>query len=78
MERMKLYLRDTELAARWDIDQSTVWRLAARGKIPRPLRISGKISRWPIAEIEAHEAALAGARPAARSRANIESAPPAP
>jgi predicted DNA-binding transcriptional regulator AlpA len=49
------YTRHT-LAERLCIGLSTLDRLMAAGKLPKPLRI-GRSCRWPAAEIDAWEAA---------------------
>jgi len=52
----QVYARDTELAERYSISRSTVWRWVKRGTLPEPVRIDG-CTRWVIAEIEAFDAA---------------------
>ena len=45
------YGRVETIAALLDISRASVWRLAARGVIPKPRRIAGKISAWCIADV---------------------------
>ncbi len=45
------------LAGILGVDRSTVWRKAARGDLPKPIRVAG-LTRWRLADIEA---AISGA-----------------
>lgn len=45
-------LTDREAAALISCGKSTIWRWAAEGVIPRPLKIGG-MSRWRLSDIEA-------------------------
>ncbi|MEL6380230.1 MAG: helix-turn-helix domain-containing protein [Pseudomonadota bacterium] len=42
------YARDTELAQRYQISRSTVWRWVNQGLLPAPIKIAGS-SRFDIA-----------------------------
>lgn len=53
---MTLYLRDTQLAARYSISRSTVWRWTARGLLPAPIQLSDCCTRWKLDEIERRDA----------------------
>ena len=44
------------LAGMLGVDRSTVWRKAAAGLLPRPIKVAG-LTRWRLADVEA---ALAG------------------
>ena len=45
------YGRVETIAALLDISRASVWRLAARGVIPKPRRLAGKISAWCVADV---------------------------
>ncbi|MCH9693837.1 MAG: AlpA family phage regulatory protein [Gammaproteobacteria bacterium] len=47
-----------QLAKRYDVDKSTIWRWSSRGILPKPVRLSGKTTRWVLDEIEHHDAQL--------------------
>lgn len=53
---MTLYLRDTDLAERYSISRSTVWRWARKGVLPAPIHLSDCCSRWKLDEIERRDA----------------------
>lgn len=35
------------------VAKSTVWKWVASGKLPKPIKISPKVSAWPVGEIRA-------------------------
>lgn len=41
---------------RYPVAQSTIWRWVARGEFPRPVRLAGGTTAWPVAAIEQWEA----------------------
>ena len=45
-------IRDEDVAKRLSCGKSTVWRWAAEGVIPKPIKIGGA-TRWLRSEIEA-------------------------
>ena len=47
---------DTELAARYSTHRTTVWRWAAEGKFPRPVKLSPGTTRWRGEDVAAFEA----------------------
>ena len=49
------FLRDRDVAARYDITRAAVWRLTKRGELPEPLRIGG-VTRWRLEDLERREA----------------------
>ena len=53
---MTLYLRDTDLAKRYSVSRSTVWRWTREGLLPNPVQLSHACSRWRLDEIEACDA----------------------
>jgi predicted DNA-binding transcriptional regulator AlpA len=52
------YLRDLEVARRYGVARQTVWRWAAHGTLPGPVRISEGVTRWRLSDLAAHEASL--------------------
>jgi predicted DNA-binding transcriptional regulator AlpA len=53
---MQRYVSDVQLAKRYDVSRSTVWRWASRGILPEPVRISPGVTRWRFDEIERRDA----------------------
>ena len=53
-----LFLRDTDLAERYSISRSCVWRWTRNGLLPQPVRLSASCTRWRLEEIEAHDKEL--------------------
>ncbi len=53
------YLRDTDLAERYNVSRNTVWRWHREGRIPSPIRLAPQSTRWKLAELEAWEASRA-------------------
>lgn len=59
---MKKYVSDIQLAAKYGVSRSTVWRWQASGRLPRPVQLSPGCTRWVLDEIEAHDAQLQATR----------------
>jgi excisionase family DNA binding protein len=53
-ERGKDLLTAQEVAHRLSIGVRTLWRLAAKGELPRPVRYSRKLVRWKAADIDSY------------------------
>jgi prophage regulatory protein len=51
----KQYLNVQQLANRWGVGVSTIWRWANEGKIPSPVAIGPRATRWDIRELDAFE-----------------------
>jgi len=51
-----LYVSDSQLAKRYSVSRSTIWRWAAHGLLPSPVRLSGCCTRWRVVDIEARDA----------------------
>jgi excisionase family DNA binding protein len=51
-----IFLTSVELAERWKVSRTTLWRLAQRGDSPPALRVGGSM-RFRLSDIEAWEAA---------------------
>ena len=47
------YLRDTDVAQRYSIGRTTVWRWSREGRLPAPIQLSGGCTRWLLSDIEA-------------------------
>jgi predicted DNA-binding transcriptional regulator AlpA len=52
----KTLLSDKDLASRWSVHRVTPWEWARQGRIPKPVKISTRCTRWKLADIEAWEA----------------------
>lgn len=44
------------------VDVRTVWRMAQTGGIPAPIRLSQRVVRWRLADLDAHLANLASGK----------------
>ncbi|MDX8398770.1 MAG: AlpA family phage regulatory protein [Gallionellaceae bacterium] len=55
------YNRARQIASRLDISESTVWRWAAAGKLPKPKKLSKRVTVWNADEVDAAIEALSGA-----------------
>jgi prophage regulatory protein len=51
----KRYLTVKELATRWGVGVSTIWRWAHEARIPSPIAIGPRATRWEISDIETYE-----------------------
>jgi excisionase family DNA binding protein len=51
------YLTDKQVAARFGVDKSTIWRWVEKGHFPRPVKLSPGCTRWRLHDVEAWEAA---------------------
>ena len=58
---MAKYLRDTDLADRYAVCRSTIWRWARNGHLPAPIQLGESCTRWRLEDIEAHDAELQAA-----------------
>lgn len=52
------YFSVQQVAARLGVSVATVWRWAADGTLPKPVKLGPNTTRWRVADIEAHEVAL--------------------
>lgn len=50
-----VYISAAQLAKRYGIHVVTVWRWAQIGRIPQPVRLTPRTTRWRKDEIEAYE-----------------------
>lgn len=53
---MTIYVSAAQLAERYSVNKSTIWRWAQRGVIPQPVRLSEQCTRWRLADIEKRDA----------------------
>lgn len=53
---MQRYASDAQLAERYGVSRSTIWRWTAAGHLPPPVQLSPGTTRWELDEIERHEA----------------------
>ncbi|POG20008.1 hypothetical protein C2849_06215 [Aeromonas veronii] len=51
------FVRAEPLARSLGIATVTLWRWSAAGKFPKPVKISGRITGWPVADVRAWIAA---------------------
>lgn len=58
------YLKDTDLAERYQIARNTVWDWSRKGILPKPIKLGHQCTRWLRSEVEARERDMAN-----RSRA---------
>lgn len=57
------YLRDTDLAARFNVSRNTIWRWKRESpEFPRPVYLSPGSARWKLSEVEAWEATQSASR----------------
>jgi len=55
------YQRAQQIADRLGISPSTVWRWAAAGKLPKPKKLSKRVTVWRADEVDAAIEAMGGA-----------------
>jgi len=48
------------------VDVRTVWRMAQTGGIPAPIRLSPRVVRWRLADLQAHLDGIASGAKAVR------------
>jgi prophage regulatory protein len=51
-----VYLRDTDVAKRYNVSRKTVWRWTQDGHLPKPVRLGPSTVRWLQADLERFEA----------------------
>ncbi len=55
------YLTDRQVGQRYNVSRACVWRWAAAGVIPRPIKIAPNTTRWDLYQLERAESERAGA-----------------
>lgn len=48
------HLKVQEVAELLGVHRRTVWRLVSSGDLPEPIRISAKVVRWRVVDLEDH------------------------
>jgi len=51
----KTFLKDVQVADRYSVNRSTIWRWVKQGQFPKPKKISCGSSRWSIIDLERWE-----------------------
>ncbi|MEW6647828.1 MAG: AlpA family phage regulatory protein [Pseudomonadota bacterium] len=59
------YISDRQIAERFSISRSTLWRWVAQGNFPAPFHLSPGCTRWRLSCVEAWEAERNKARTSA-------------
>ena len=52
---MTVYVSASDLARRYNVDRSTIWRWVQRG-FPKPIKLSEQCTRWRLDEVERYDA----------------------
>lgn len=52
------WLTDKFLAVHYHVSRKTIWRWAAEGRLPAPVRIGPATTRWRKSDIEEHDRRL--------------------
>lgn len=55
MKDETVFLRDIEVAIRYGISRSTIWRWLKTGKIPQPFKIGEGSTRWRLDDLKVWE-----------------------
>jgi predicted DNA-binding transcriptional regulator AlpA len=50
------YLSAAQMAERYGVSTVTIWRWTGLGKIPQPVRLTERTTRWRKHEVEAYDA----------------------
>lgn len=58
----RCYLSVRDVATRYSIGISTIWDQVAAGRMPRPMHLTPRTTRWAIDDLEAWEADCRAAR----------------
>lgn len=48
----RVWASDTQLAEIYSVSRATIWRWAASGHLPQPVKMSPGCTRWKLADIE--------------------------
>ncbi|MBF7054790.1 helix-turn-helix domain-containing protein [Halomonas sp. KAO] len=54
----ELFLSVRQMAARYGVGRTTVWRWVSEGRLPTATSLSPGCKRWKLSELEAFEAEL--------------------
>jgi predicted DNA-binding transcriptional regulator AlpA len=61
MNQHTKYISDQQLAARYSVSRSTIWRWTAQGRLPKPFQLSDCCTRWSLTAVEKRDAEREGA-----------------
>lgn len=59
------YVSDGQLAERYSVSRSTIWRWTAKGHLPAPIHLSPGCTRWDLVAIEQRDVDLSRSQSAA-------------
>lgn len=59
MKNTTPFLKDIEVAVRYNISRSTVWRWVKADQFPKPIKFGAASTRWRITDLEVWEQARA-------------------
>ena len=48
----KIYYRASEIALKYGMGKSTVWKWSAQGKLPKPQKLATKLTVWRADEVD--------------------------
>lgn len=51
MKNIPAYLRDIDVAIRYDVSRPTIWRWVKYGTLPQPVKLSNGATRWRISDL---------------------------
>jgi len=54
--KIPLFLSDEQLAKRYGVSRSTIWRWLRKGDFPSPVKLGPGCTRWPLDDVQAWEA----------------------
>ena len=57
----EIWLRDVDVAARYDISRKSVWDWTRLGRIPAPVRLGPATARWRLSALAEWETSQEGA-----------------
>lgn len=52
MKNTTPFLRDIEVAIRYGISRSTIWRWLKQGRFPQPIKLGAASTRWRLSDLE--------------------------
>lgn len=52
---MQKYFRDLDVAERYGIGRSTVWHWVRSGRLPQPIKLASRTTRWTLGQLEEFE-----------------------
>jgi predicted DNA-binding transcriptional regulator AlpA len=50
------YISDQQLAARYGVSRTTIWRWSNTGNLPKPVQLSPGCTRWRLDQVEQRDA----------------------